>query len=149
MLKTLYSLFLIKVLRAFYYRKLIKTSGNISKYDVLVDIFVSFVLFYSINMLVEKDIDEDAMIYFTFDTLSVSVLLWSYVLYVSNENNKSYREAFEEDKQAKDELSSMKNEGKLNNMNVQFKPSPSEVHFADLNVVQLLCLLPYFLVIYE
>ena len=149
MIKTLYSLFVIKMLRAFYYRKLIKTSGQISKYDILVDIFVSFVLFYSINMLIEKDVDEKAFIYFAFDTLSVAIFLWSYVYFINNENNKSYRESFEEDKQAKNELLNMEIEGKLDNMNVQFKPSSSEIKFVDLNVVQLLCVMPYFLVIYE
>lgn len=149
MIKTLYSLFVIKMLRAFYYRKLIKTSGQISKYDILVDVFVSFVLFYSINMLIEKDVDEKALIYFAFDTLSVAIFLWSYVYFINNENNKSYRESFEEDKQAKNELLNMEIEGKLDNMNVQFKPSSSEIKFVDLNVVQLLCVMPYFLVIYE
>ena len=43
----------------------------------------------------------------------------------------------------------MEIEGKLDNMNVQFKPSSSEIKFVDLNVVQLLCVMPYFLVIYE
>ena len=149
MIKTLYSLFVIKMLRAFYYRNLIKTSGQISNYDMIIDVFASFVLFYSINMLTEKDIEKEALIYFAFDTISSVVFLWSYVYFVNRENSKSYLEAFEEDKQARDELMNMEMEGKLKDMNVQFKPSSSEIKFIDLNVVQLLCVVPYFLVIYE
>ena len=149
MIKTLYSLFVIKMLRAYYYRNLIKTSGQISDYDMMVDVFASFVLFYSINMLTEKDIEKEALIYFAFDTISSVVFLWSYVYFVNRENSKSYLEAFEEDKQARDELMNMEMEGKLKDMNVQFKPSSSEIKFIDLNVVQLLCVVPYFLVIYE
>ena len=149
MIKTLYSLFVIKMLRAYYYRNLIKTSGQISDYDMMVDVFASFVLFYSVNMLIEKDIEKEALIYFAFDTISSVVFLWSYVYYIHRENSKSYLEAFEEDKQARDELANMEMEGKLKDMNVQFKPSSSEIKFMDLNVVQLLCVVPYFLVIYE
>lgn len=149
MIKTLYSLFVIKMLRAYYYRNLIKTSGQISDYDMMVDVFASFVLFYSVNMLLEKDIEKEALIYFAFDTISSVVFLWSYVYYIHRENSKSYLEAFEEDKQARDELANMEMEGKLKDMNVQFKPSSSEIKFMDLNVVQLLCVVPYFLVIYE
>lgn len=149
MIKTLYSLFVIKMLRAYYYRNLIKTSGQISNYDMMVDVFASFVLFYSVNMLTEKDIEKEALIYFAFDTISSVVFLWSYVYYIHRENSKSYLEAFEEDKQARDELANMEMEGKLKDMNVQFKPSSSEIKFMDLNVVKLLCVVPYFLVIYE
>lgn len=149
MIKTLYSLFVIKILRAYYYRNLIKTSGQISNYDMMVDVFASFVLFYSVNMLIEKDIEKEALIYFAFDTISSVVFLWSYVYYIHRENSKSYLEAFEEDKQARDELANMEMEGKLKDMNVQFKPSSSEIKFMDLNVVQLLCVVPYFLVVYE
>jgi len=149
MIKTLYSLFVIKILRAYYYRNLIKTSGQISDYDMMVDVFASFVLFYSVNMLLEKDIEKEALIYFAFDTISSVVFLWSYVYYIHRENSKSYLEAFEEDKQARDELANMEVEGKLKDMNVQFKPSSSEIKFMNINVVQLLCVVPYFLVIYE
>lgn len=149
MIKTLYSLFVIKMLRAYYYRNLIKTSGQISDYDMMVDVFASFVLFYSVNMLLEKDIEKEALIYFAFDTISSVIFLWSYVYYIHRENSKSYLEAFEEDKQARDELMNMEVEGKLKDMNVQFKPSSSEIKFMDLNVVQLLCVVPYFWVIYE
>jgi hypothetical protein len=149
MIKTLYSLFVIKMLRAYYYRNLIKTSGQISHYDMMVDVFASFVLFYSVNMLIEKDIEKEALIYFAFDTISSVVFLWSYVYYINKENSKSYLEAFEEDKQARDELANMEIEGKLKDMNVRFKPSSSEIKFMDINVVQLLCVVPYFLVIYE
>jgi hypothetical protein len=100
-------------------------------------------------MLTEKDIEKEALIYFAFDTISSVVFLWSYVYYIHRENSKSYLEAFEEDKQARDELMNMEMEGKLKDMNVQFKPSSSEIKFIDLNVVQLLCVVPYFLVIYE
>jgi hypothetical protein len=149
MIKTLYSLFVIKILRAYYYRNLIKTSGQISDYDMMIDVFASFVLFYSVNMLLEKDIEKEALIYFAFDTISSVVFLWSYVYYIHRENSKSYLEAFEEDKQARDELANMEVEGKLKDMNVQFKPSSSEIKFMNINVVQLLCVVPYFLVIYE
>jgi hypothetical protein len=137
------------MLRAYYYRNLIKTSGQISDYDMMVDVFASFVLFYSVNMLLEKDIEKEALIYFAFDTISSVIFLWSYVYYIHRENSKSYLEAFEEDKQARDELMNMEVEGKLKDMNVQFKPSSSEIKFMDLNVVQLLCVVPYFWVIYE
>ena len=100
-------------------------------------------------MLIEKDIEKEALIYFTFDTISTVVCLWSYVYFINRENSKSYLEAFEEDKQARDELANMDMEGKLKDMNVQFKPSSSEIKFMDLNVVQLLCVVPYFVVIYE
>lgn len=149
MIQTLYSLFVIKMLRAFYYRNIVKTSGQISNYDLMVDVFASFVLFYAINMLIEKDVEKEALIYFAFDTTSSVVFLWSYVYYIHRENKKSYLEAFQEDKQARDELMNMEIDGKLKDVNVQFKPSSSEIKFVNIDVVQSLCIMPFFLAIYE
>jgi hypothetical protein len=149
MIKVLYSLFAIKMVKTFYYRKLIKTSGNITIQDILLDLFVSFMLFYSINVFIDKDIDKTAFTYFTFDSLAVVALLLSYIYYVKKQNTKSYIESFEENKNAKKELENMRTNGRLDNVNVKFRPYGSYVQFIDINIVQLLCIIPYFIVIYE
>lgn len=137
------------MVRTFYYRKLIKTSGNITIQDILIDLFVSFVLFYSINVFIDNDIDKRAFIYFTFDSLAVVALLLSYLFFVKKQNTKSYIESFEENQNAKKELDNMRTNGRLDNVNVQFRPSGAYVQFIDINIVQLLCIIPYFIVIYE
>ena len=145
----LYTLFVIKVLRVFFYRDIVFTNGIITIKDILLDVLSSALLFYSLNMILERKIDKTFLTYFIVDTFAFVCFILGYIHYVKRENEQLNIEAFQEDMKAQKELKILETKGTLGNIRIDLKPNIPKIQYVDINVVQIICLLPYFVVMYE
>jgi hypothetical protein len=69
-----------------------------------------------------------------------------YLSYINKKNEKSHMEAFQQNESAKEELK--KNKGNIKS-HIRLKPVAPFETFIDINIVTLLCMLPYFVVALE
>jgi hypothetical protein len=144
----IYILIAIKVLRIMFYRNLVFTNGHITSQDLILDIFMSCILFYTLSLLIDKEIKKEDFVYFIIDTIAFFIFMSMYLLYINNKNKKSYIEAFQQNESAKEELKIQKDKGSIKS-NIGLKPIAPFETFVDINIITILCILPYFVVALE
>ena len=144
----IYILIAIKVLRIMFYRNLVFTNGHITSKDLILDIFMSCILFYTLSLLIDKEIKKEDFVYFIIDTIAFFIFMSMYLLYINNKNKKSYIEAFQQNEFAKEELKIQKNKGSIKS-NIRLKPIAPFETFVDINIITILRILPYFVVALE
>jgi hypothetical protein len=109
---------------------------------------MSCILFYTFSLLIDKEIKKEDFVYFIIDTIAFFIFMSMYLLYINNKNKKSYIEAFQQNEFAKEELKIQKNKGSIKS-NIRLKPIAPFETFVDINIITILCILPYFVVALE
>lgn len=138
----IYILIAIKALRILFYRNILFTNGHITSNDLFLDIFMSSILFYTFSLLIDKEINKEDFIYFIIDTVAFSIFMTMYLLYIKKKNKQSHIEAFQQNEAAKEDLKQNANV----KSKIRLKPVAPFETFIDMNIITMLCVLPYFVV---